>query len=441
MSDRPILYEVDNLAARTASGIGTYARALAQSARRLGYQTDALFGVEARLDPRGGPVNEILAFDAPDQKFEPLLRRVTRIVSYPFNALGGLRPLPLPRTGLVVSPLVELLSPFRQVLVSTRLSDVSMVHFRLYQRFATLNLAQRPLLFHATQAIPLKVKGCANIYTIHDLVPLRLPYTTLDDKKIFYRLLKKIAATADHIVTVSEHSRRDIIDFLGVSENRVTNTYQTVDISPDQLARSERDVANDLARLFGLDFGEYYLFYGAIEPKKNIPRMIDAYAGSGTNRPLIIAGGAGWHNQAEMQKINDERFSGFRAEGTMYRRHRQVRRLRYLPQDQLVSLIRGARAVVFPSIYEGFGLPVAEAMLLGTPVITSNSSSLPEVAGDAAYLVNPQSTEDISNAIAVLDKDDDLCAALAERGRVQVTKFSREAYESRLKSLYGMLVG
>jgi glycosyltransferase involved in cell wall biosynthesis len=270
-------------------------------------------------------------------------------------------------------------------------------------------------------------------------VPLRLPYTTLANKKYFYRLLTSLARTADHIVTVSEYSRRDIIEHLGVDERRVTNTYQAVDIPAEVLARSDDEVAGDLAKLFGLEFGGYFLFCGAIEPKKNMSRMVDAYAASGSKLPLILAGGGGWQNRADLRKVRDERFASFRIDGNIVRRERQVRRLDYLPRDHLFTLIRGARALLFPSIYEGFGLPVIEAMALGTPVVTSNVSSLPEIAGNAALLVDPYSIEDISRAIRTIEADADLRGALADRGREQAQKFSPQAYDERLRRLYDAL--
>jgi glycosyltransferase involved in cell wall biosynthesis len=436
-----ILYEAHNLTAKAGTGIATYARSLARSARRLGYEADAVFGVERDLVPNRGRLNEILAFDAvPDYKYEPLWQSALRVARYPINAVGGLRPVLLRRSGLVVGPLADALLPFRNVFVATQLIDAAIAHFKIYGRLAQLRLVEQPSIFHATQPVPIAVKGRPNVYTIHDLVPLRLPYTTLENKKYFYRMLTKLAATADHIVTVSEYSRRDIIEFLGIDERRVTNTYQSVDMPENLMARSDDDVAHDLAQSFGLEFGGYFLFYGAIEPKKNVSRMIDAYAASGTKRPLIIVGGDGWHNRADLKKISDERFVSFRIDGKVLTRHSQVRRLRYLPQDQLVSLIRGARAVLFPSIYEGFGLPVVESMLLGTPVITSNVSSLPEIAGDAAMLVDPYSTQAISDAIVALDHDTDLCRDLADRGRKQANKFSPAVYDDRLRALYDALL-
>jgi glycosyltransferase involved in cell wall biosynthesis len=351
----------------------------------------------------------------------------------------GLRPIEVARSGLVVGPLAEALQPYRRILAATRLIDISMAHFKIYGRAAQLSVPERPALFHATHPVPLAVKGVPNFYTIHDLVPLRLPYTTLDNKKYFYRLLTSIVRTADHIVTVSEYSRRDIVEHLKVDERRVTNTYQAVDIPAAVLARSDDEVAGELARLFGLEFGGYFLFYGAIEPKKNVSRLVDAYAASGTTLPLVVAGGRGWQNRTDLRKLRDERFLNFRIDGNIVRRERQVRRLEYVPRDQLFSLIRGARALLFPSIYEGFGLPVIEAMALGTPVVTSNVSSLPEVAGNAALLVDPYSIADIARAISAVEGDADLRAAMTERGRTQAKKFAPEAYDMRLAQLYEKL--
>lgn len=436
-----ILYEANSLTLKAGTGIATYARSLAQAARRLGHEPDVLFGVERNLARAQDRLNEVLAFDAVSEiEEEDLWQKAVRFANYPFNMLTGLKPVHLPRSGLVIGPMADALMPFRNVFVTTRLVDLAMAHFKIYGRLAQIRLVQEPSLFHATHPIPIAIRGRPNIHTIHDLVPLRLPYTTLDNKKYFYKLLTKLAATADHIVTVSEHSRRDIVEFLGVDERRVTNTYQSIDIPESLAARADDEVARELARTFSLDFGGYFLFYGAIEPKKNISRMIDAYAASGSNRPLIIAGGDGWQNCGDLQKIADTRFSNFRIDGSGVTRHRQVRRLRYLPQDQLISLIRGARAVLFPSIYEGFGLPVAELMFLGTPVLTSNVSSLPEVAGDAALLIDPYSIDAISRAIAALDRDDELCGDLSRRGRVQAQKFSPAAYDDRLRKLYDGLL-
>lgn len=436
-SQRTILFEASNLGLAAGTGIATYARTLASAAGRLGFASAGLFDVARGLDARKEALNEVLAFDAiaPGEGTSPLAT-VFRWLCAPFNALGGLRPIELTQSGVVVEQATMALRMFDKVYAATRLIEAGRMHFQIYGRSAQLRLPQRPALFHATHPVPLAMKGVPNIVTIHDLVPLRLPFTTLDDKRYFYKLVQHIARTADHIVTVSEHSRQDIIKLLGVEERRVTNTWQAADVPPGVVTMGDNILEKQLQALFSLKPYEYYLFCGAIEPKKNVSRLLDAFAASGTRRPLILAGSSGWQNRTELRKIGGDRFRSYRIEGETIRRERQVRRLEYLPRDQLLLLMRGARALLFPSIYEGFGLPVVEAMALGTPVLTANISSLPEVAGDAALLVDPYSTDAIIRGITTLESDSDLRSDLSRRGKEQAKKFSPLSYSSRIDQLY-----
>jgi glycosyltransferase involved in cell wall biosynthesis len=288
-----------------------------------------------------------------------------------------------------------------------------------------------PDILHCTYPLPLRVKSALNLYTIHDLVPLRLPFTTLDNKRQTFRLLKKIADKADHIVTVSENSKRDIVALLGVDERRVTNTYQAIDIPEEYLARPEAAIANQLAGSFGLDLDGYLLFYGALEPKKNVGRLIEAYLASGVDVPLVVVLGGGWQNEAETRLLAEQSQNG--------RGRPRIRRLDYLGFSTLVTLIRGARAVVFPSLYEGFGLPVLEAMAMGAPVVASRESALPEIAGDAALLIDPYDGDAIRRAIVTIAADADLRAELSHRGRRRAALFSLSRYRERMAALYAAL--
>ncbi len=290
-----------------------------------------------------------------------------------------------------------------------------------------------PDILHCTYQLPLRAKRVCIFYTIHDLVPLRLPYTTLDNKQLTYRLLRKIAAEADHIVTVSENSKRDIVQLLAVEEERVTNTYEAVEFPRELVERPTDLVAEELRGSHGLGMQGYLLFYGALEPKKNVRRLIDAYMLSGVDLPLVIAGGGGWGNRAEAKMLEELRAEG-RAQGT-----RRVHHVEYVSSSMLVTLIRGARAVLFPSLYEGFGLPVLEAMLLGTPVVTSRVSSMPEIAGDAALYVNPYEIDDIAMAIRSITADESLRTELSRRGRAQAELFSVARYRERVGALYERL--
>jgi glycosyltransferase involved in cell wall biosynthesis len=172
-----------------------------------------------------------------------------------------------------------------------------------------------------------------------------------------------------------------------------------------------------------------------LEPKKNVSRLIDAYFFSGVKLPLVLVTSGGWDNEAEVALI--ERW-GEQERANPQIRHR-IYRLDYVSQPMLVTIIRGACALIFPSLYEGFGLPVLEAMLLGTPVVTSCLGSLLEVAGDAALLVNPYEVSDIARGIGKIVEDADLRTELSTRGRTQAAVFSVERYRERVAQLYASL--
>jgi glycosyltransferase involved in cell wall biosynthesis len=434
-----IVIDGHNLTLSNATGIGTYARTLAATAAKIGFKPEVLLGGNARIDRRDLQLSEIRLFDAPTALGHSAKSNLQLMWARLWGKPFGIRPVEIPLSGNVFGSSASSLSGFDRIHAATNLFDLARLHFHRHGVRAEVKLPSPPSLFHMTFLTPLKTRGCPNIYTIHDIVPLRLPQTTLDDKKQFLRLVRHICGKADHIVTVSEFSRQDIVKFVGISENRITNTYQSIYLPPTITERSDDDVANEVANAFGLDFRGYYLFFGAVEPKKNIARLIDAYAASGSEFPLIIVGDLGWQYDDVVEKIEDERFLFYRSEVDRLVPSRRVRRLPHLPFSQLMTLVKGARGVLFPSLYEGFGLPVLEAMALGTPVITSNVASLPEVSGGAAVLIEPTDVQSISDAIRVFDHDDGLRADLALRGKKRAAFFSPEAYENRIAGLYQKL--
>jgi glycosyltransferase involved in cell wall biosynthesis len=287
---------------------------------------------------------------------------------------------------------------------------------------------------HWTYPLPLRVNGAKNIYTLHDLVPLRLPYTTLDNKLQYLWLMKAIARKSDHIITVSENSKRDIVALLKVPENKVTNTYQAVDIPTSYLNRSIEELKGELKGSFRLQYKNYLLFYGAIEPKKNVGRIIEAYLAGNVGKPLVIAGAAAWKSDHELRLLTG-------VEGERLLKRRTIIRLQYLSFAQLINLIRGAMAVVFPSLYEGFGLPILESMMCGTPVITSNLGSMKEIAGDAALLVDPYNTREIKEAIIAMVSDSSLQSEKSALGYKVAAYYSTERYRERLERLYEKVGG
>jgi glycosyltransferase involved in cell wall biosynthesis len=434
-----VFYDGFNLALTQGTGVATYTRVLTGVVRDLGYDIGIVYA-SLRTPPKDPVLREVAFFDEKQAVKTPLGRQIIDCITDQFRGFAAVRPLPVAFDGVVVSRQFEMTWPApHQAYATRRLFFGARTHFARTNRFVKLAFDATPDIFHCTYPLPICAKSARNIYTIHDLVPLRLPFTTLDNKRQMFRLLKKIARHADHIVTVSENSKRDIIEILGVEEHRVTNTYQAVTFPVAYRERPCEAIAEQLEGSFGLGFKEYLLFFGALEPKKNVPRMVEGYLSSGVDIPLVLVAGQGWNNEPELKLIAGMRDRQLSEGQTNRRTKRSVHRFDYVPFSLLVTLIRGARAVVFPSLYEGFGLPVLESMVLGTPVVTSRESSVPEVAGDAALLVDPYSVDEIAAAIRTIVSDADLGAELARRGVVQAAKFSVERYRERVGALYRAL--
>jgi glycosyltransferase involved in cell wall biosynthesis len=283
---------------------------------------------------------------------------------------------------------------------------------------------------HWTYPVPVEVEGALNIYTLHDLVPLKLPYTTLDVKRSYAAVVNACVKRAAHICTVSEASRRDVIEQLGVDPDRITNTYQCSPLQPSAAALPAEEDARMVEGILGLKPQGYFLFFGAIEPKKNVSRLIEAYLSIQTETPLVIVGPGGWQSEDELRLLSGNSSSGVQ----------RIMRLDYLPRELLTRLIRSARAVAFPSLYEGFGLPVLEAMQLGTPVLTSHGGSLPEVVGDGALVVDPYDVAAIAQGLRALDGDEGLRVRLGKAGLAQSERFSEASYIRRLDTMYARVV-
>ncbi len=438
---KTILYDGLNLSLQKGTGVATYTRGLIQTVRSLGYQTGIVHSVQSKL-PRNPALREVVLFDDnSSRKLSPVAmgkRWARRRVGAPF----GVTPTHVELTGTVILKSLQgnvLDSDY--LYANNDLFATARQHFKNFGKSLPLSFAHRPDLLHCTYPIPVRARKALNICTIHDLVPLRLPYLTEDNKRYHYKMLTHLVKSVDHIVTVSETSRQDIIRFLGVEESRVTNTYQAVHV-PLELREKPQDVAADeIAGIFNLDWKKYFLFFGAFEPKKNLSRLVEAYLSAKVDYPLIIVGAPGWKGDQTQLLIEDDRFRFFLQQDNRITPGRRIHRFDFVSYNLLVSLIRGARSVLFPSLYEGFGLPVLESMQLGTPVLTSTEGSVPEIAGDAALLIDPYNTESLRNAVRALANDQDLCDHLAELGPKQAAQFSPERYQQKIAALYDGLLG
>ncbi len=434
MSRKSILIDGYNLALESGTGVATYARNLTHCAHELDYEVHVLYGTRAA--PKHPLLAEIAFFDARGAR-HPFAQWIESAQEW-FGSNFGVRAKTVPITGKVITRQFQSRLPYYdQLWNSPNLWARASSHNRFFfNRRLPVRMPKQPDLVHWTYPLPLHVPRARNLYTLHDLVPLRLPYTTLDVKRHYFGLVQSLVRKADHIVTVSENSKRDIVNLLGVAEDRVTNTYQAVDIPAKYMNKPEEVVRREVEGSFNLTYKGYFLFYGAIEPKKNVGRLIEAYLSSKVDTPLVILGKLAWKSDEEMRLLNEDVVRYLERIDNITVTRRRIMHIDYAPFPLLVSLIRGAKSVLFPSLYEGFGLPVLESMLLGTPVLTSTESSLPEVAGDAAVLVDPYSTMEMAEGIRALDSGEQLRGELSSKGRRQAALYSMANYQKRLAELY-----
>ncbi|QPC97726.1 glycosyltransferase family 4 protein [Qipengyuania soli] len=444
-NQKNILIDGYNLGLEKGTGVATYARNLSYEIHELGHKVSVLYGNRGSYN-RDELLHEIAFFDGPVEqpRFLEIFERAKQAIRGPLSYSAKQVPI----TGKVVSrTFASRLPYFDAIYNSNEVFKNAQGAFWMWQRPVNIRMPEQPDLAHWTYPLPVAIKGRPNIYTMHDLVPLKLPYTTLDNKRRYLKLMRLLGRRADHIVTVSENSKRDLVELVGIPEEKITNTYQSVQIPAKYRDKPEEQVAREVEGVTGFPHKGYFLFWGSLEPKKNIGRMIESYLASQVETPLVIIGAQAWKAERELALLNEGRVeiwdNGSMAEirgitGPERRRgaRKHIIRLDYVPFSLLVSLIRGAKAALFPSLYEGFGLPALEAMLLGTPVICSNTSSLPEVVGDAAMTVDPYDPQALTAAIRAIDADGGLREDLARRGMVQAAEYSPANYRDRLQAVY-----
>ena len=291
------------------------------------------------------------------------------------------------------------------------------VHTRLEQWMLPLELARFSLdVLHSPDFIPPLYATVPTVITVHDLAFLHWPHFLTAASASYYGQIDRAAKHAKHIIVPSEHTKQDLIAQLGVPQANVSVIYEAADESfvplPLEPTRAE------VCRRYGLP-EQFILFVGTIEPRKNVDGLLRAFhhlrAKYGKDDvALVIVGGQGWLYHEVLELINQL----------------DLRQAAYLlgrvPDEELHKLYVAARCHVHAAHYEGFGLTPLEAMACGTPTIVSNNSSLPEVVGDAALLVNPNNWEEIAVAIHRLLTDDDLHADLSQRGLDRASYFSWE---------------
>ena len=283
-------------------------------------------------------------------------------------------------------------------------------------------------LFHAPHYVLPPLTPCKSVVTIHDCIHLRFPQYLPNRLGYAYAraALWTAAHRSDRVLTVSEASKRDILRYFRVPPSKIDVIYNAIDERFGEMPADE-EVARVRER-YQLD-DPFVLYAGNIKPHKNLERLIESFH-------TLRRGG---FEQVKLLIIGDEisKYATLRRAVHKYKLHKHVRFFGFVPPQTLAALYRLAAVFVFPSLYEGFGLPPLEAMASGTPVITSNVSSLPEVVGDAAILIDPYEADAIADAMRRVLTDPALRASLRERGLARVREFSWERSIARVREIYG----
>jgi glycosyltransferase involved in cell wall biosynthesis len=276
-------------------------------------------------------------------------------------------------------------------------------------RLSAEMIRHRPdLLFVPAHVLPI-VHPRRSIVTIHDLGYLYFPEAHPPRQRWYLdRSTRWHTATAAHLLADSAATKRDLVERYHADPDKITVAYPGLDpaikrvTDPSEIARVRANYNVE---------GDYLLYLGTIQPRKNLQRLIEAFYQLPTaNCQLLLAGKPGWYSEQLLQLAND-----------------RVKFIGYVDAADKNALLSGATAFVFPSLYEGFGFPVLEALACGVPVLCSNTSSLPEVAGDTAVMVNPLDVDDIVRGLQEVTTNEDLRKTLIERGYQRAQKFTWQA--------------
>ena len=279
-------------------------------------------------------------------------------------------------------------------------------------------------IFHSPDFVLPPVRRARTVLTVHDLSFLTTPQTSEPALRAYLsEAVPRAVARADHILADSRSTKRDLVTHLNADPEKITVVYPGVD---PRFQRLEEPAIAEVRTRYGLE-RPFVLSVGTLQPRKNYPTLIEAFARL-SSVDLVIAGGPGWLYQEIFDTV-DRLGMGER-----------VSFLGLVRDEDLPALYNAAEVLAMPSLYEGFGLPVLEALACGTPVVTSDVSSLPEVACDAALLVSPHDVEGISQALLRALTDQELRAALRERGLIQAKQFTWQKAAETVLGIYQRLM-
>lgn len=284
-------------------------------------------------------------------------------------------------------------------------------------------------IFHATDHYIPALENTLVIATVMDLIPFLHPeWVSSKLRGLKNYGFKKLIKSADHIITISQYSKNDLVNYMGIKQEKISVTH--LGVNKSFFARCSPTFYQKILKKHKIKPG-FFLFIGTLQPRKNLIELIDAHAllplELQTKHQLVLVGQNGWGTDELINKIKEGESKD------------TVKWLKHLPQQEVQALLQLAQALVFVSLFEGFGLPVLEAFASQCPVIASNTTSIPEVAGTAALLVNPQDKLSINAAMQRLINDPTLAEQLRNKGLKQAKQFTWDQCAAKTIEVYKKL--
>ncbi len=329
------------------------------------------------------------------------------------------------------------LFPGKETVINFKMKNNVIVHENLRKHNSTLkrsiwfspyySIKNRLNLFHSLDFLgPSWKKGFKLIQTIHDIIPL-IFYKEASYKSLFMckYIMPLMFKSADYILTFSQNTKNDLLENYKIKDDKI----KVIPLAGRDEFKMEvsQDEIEEVKKKYNIN-KKYFIFTGTLEPKKNVIRIGKAFINIKKKYDdicLVFAGTKGWQVDELYEIAKDEKdiiFTGF------------------VPDEDLVPLVKGAFCFLFPSIYEGFGLPVLDAFNAEIPLITSNTSSIPEIAGEAAILIDPLSIEELENAMKIILENNEKRRELIEKGKRQAEKFSWDKTVVEIIKLYKELI-
>ncbi len=304
-----------------------------------------------------------------------------------------------------VSPFLKTYSWYLSIPFRLKNMDIDIIH----------NMSQAPTFFGFDKK---------NILTVHDLTPFIVPeYHPLSRSLLYKALLGRTLKFSDRIIAVSEQTKKDLVNVMNIPEEKINVIYEAAN---EQFKPMDKEYCRNSLNRYNIS-SPFVLYVGTLEPRKNIPTLIQAFykiKKFGINHKLVIAGKRGWDYKEILETVKNLKLQ------------KNVLFTGYILEEDLPVLYNAADLFVYPSLYEGFGLPPLESMACGTPVITSNTSSLPEVVGDAGIMVDPYDVDGLSKSIYEVLTNDGIREDRIKRGLKRAKLFGWEITAKETLQVY-----